>query len=68
MSLPEFVKIGVSYMRLSGTEYVTYGWGLPLRCVNETLTIQNFMPHLDGKKLTPITREDYEVDQGIIDT
>ena len=65
VELPEFVRIGVSHMRLEQTEYVTYGWELPLRCIDGNLTIKNFMRHLDGKKLTPITREEYEKDQGI---
>ncbi len=43
-------------------EYTTYGWELPLRCiekVGDKLTVTNFMDHLNGKQLTPISEQEY---------
>lgn len=64
MNFPGYIKIGISYMRLSknSQEYTTYGWELPTRCIHNVdgeLRIKDFMAHLDGKVVTPISKEEY---------
>ena len=66
-TLPEFIKIKeVTHMRLDKTseEYTTRGWSLPIEYVDESLKIRDFMKHLNGVELIPISREEFVKKQG----
>ena len=65
--LPPHVRIADnSYMVRSGDKYVTRGWSLPLKNV-ETVAgkfyVKDFMEHINGNQLIPISRNEYETAQ-----
>ena len=65
MKLPEFITIeNRSHMRLEEDMYTTRGWDLPIKYVTKDLKIRGFMKHLNGKELTPITKEEFIRHQG----